>query len=473
MEFISPVDAMFLLAESREHPMHVGGLQLFTPPDGAGPDFLRDIYQGLITDADVAPTFRKHPAELLGGIANLTWAFDRDIDMEYHVRRSALPSPGRVRELLELTSRMHGTLLDRHRPLWESHLVEGLNDGRVAVYTKIHHALIDGVSAMRIMRRSLATDPQDHTARVVWGTNGRPAGRVRPRPSRFGELVKIAESIAGFAPSAVFLAQKGLMEQQLTLPFGAPRTILNVPIGGARRCAAQSWPIARFAAIKEAAGVTLNDVVLAVCGGALRAYLLEQNALPDKPLIAMVPVSLRDDDSSGGNQVGALLASLATDRDDPAQRLAEVSASMRNNKEVFRQLPKLQQIALSAFNVSPLLLSMLAPAIGSAAPPFNLVISNVPGSREPLYWNGARLDGNYPLSIALDGQALNITLSNNADNLDFGLVGCRRSVPSLQRLLGHLDDSLTELEQAIGATGKKTATPRRRRVASAKPAKGS
>lgn len=464
MELISPVDAMFLLGESREHPMHVAGLQLFEPPNGSGSDFLREIYQDLIEREDVAPTFRKHPAELLGGIANVTWAFDRDIDLEYHMRRSALPAPGRVRELLELTSRLHGSLLDRHRPLWESHLVEGLNDGRIAVYTKIHHALVDGVSAMRMMRRALSTDPGDTEVRVPWGTNGRPPGGRRPRPSAFGEIVKIAESIAGLGPSAVFLAQKGLFEQQLTLPFGAPRTILNVPIGGARRCAAQSWPIERFAGIKKAAGVTLNDVVLAVCGGALRAYLLEQRALPEKPLIAMVPVSLRDDDSSGGNQVGALLANLATHLEDPAQRLAEVSASMRNNKEVFRQLPKLQQMALSAFNVSPLLLSMLAPSIGSAAPPFNLVISNVPGSREPLYWNGARLDGNYPLSIALDGQACNITLSNNAENLDFGLVGCRRSVPSLQRLLGHLEDSLTELERAVGTA----AAPRRRGTATAK-----
>lgn len=470
MELISPVDAMFLLGESREHPMHVGGLQLFTPPEGAGPDFLRDIYQDLIGREDVSSTFRKHPAELLGGIANVTWAFDRDIDLEYHIRRSALPTPGRVRELLELTSRLHGSLLDRHRPLWESHLVEGLNDGRVAVYTKVHHALIDGVSCMRRMRRALSTDPDDGVVRVPWATNGRPAGGRKPQSSRLGELVKVAESIAGIGPSAVFLAQKGLFEQQLTLPVGAPRTILNVPIGGARRCAAQSWPIQRFAAIKQAAGVTLNDVVLAVCGGALRAYLIEQKALPDKPLIAMVPVSLRDDDSSGGNQVGALLANLATQREDPAQRLAEVHTSMRNNKEVFKQLPKLQQMALSAFNVSPLLLSMLAPSIGSAAPPFNLVISNVPGSREPLYWNGARLDGNYPLSIALDGQALNITLTNNADNLDFGLVGCRRSVPSLQRLLGHLEDSLTALETAVGTGAKKAAAPRRRGAA-AKPAR--
>ncbi|MCW1957837.1 MAG: wax ester/triacylglycerol synthase family O-acyltransferase [Mycobacterium sp.] len=465
MELISPLDSMFLLGESREHPMHVGGLQLFEPPEGAGPDFLRDIYQQLITRDDVAPTFRKHPAELLGGIANLTWAFDRDLDLEYHLRRSALPSPGRVRELLELTSRMHGTLLDRHRPLWESHLVEGLNDGRIAVYTKIHHALVDGVSAMRMMRRSLSDDPDDHEIRVPWALNGRrPSGAGKSGGSPLKGLLGVAESVLGLGPSALHLANKGLLQQQLTLPVGAPKTIFNVPIGGARRVAAQSWPIERFAAIKKAAGVTLNDVVLAVCGGALRAYLIEQKALPDRALIAMVPVSLRDDSSSsGGNQVGALLANLATNVEDPAQRLAEVALSMRNNKSVFKELPKLQQVALSAFNVSPLLLSLVSPALGAAAPPFNLVISNVPGSREPLYWNGARLDGNYPLSIALDGQALNITLTNNAENLDFGLVGCRRSVPSLQRLLGHLEDSLSELERAVG-TGK-AAAPRRKRAA--------
>jgi diacylglycerol O-acyltransferase len=469
MELISPLDSMFLLGESREHPMHVGGLQLFEPPKGAGGDFLRDLYQDVIERDDIAPTFRKHPAELFGGIANLTWAFDRDLDLEYHLRRSALPSPGRVRELLELTSRLHGSLLDRHRPLWESHLVEGLNDGRFAVYTKIHHALVDGVSAMRMMRRALSTDPEDHEARVVWALNGRPSGKggkAKSAVSRLNGLTGMAESVLGLGPSVLHLANKGLFQQQLTLPVGAPRTIFNVPIGGARRCAAQSWPIERVMAIKRAAGVTLNDVVLAMCGGALRAYLIEQKALPDRPLIAMVPVSLREESSSsGGNQVGALLASLATHREDPAQRLAEVSASMRSNKAVFKELPKLQQVALSAFNVSPLLLSLVSPALGSAAPPFNLVISNVPGSREPLYWNGARLDGNYPLSIALDGQALNITLSNNADNLDFGLVGCRRSVPSLQRLLGHLEDSLSDLEQAVGTAGAKTAAPRRRKAA--------
>lgn len=451
MELISPTDSLFLLAESREHPMHVGGLQLFEPPAEAGPDFIRDLYQSMLANDDVQPTFLKRPAELFGGIANVAWSFDREIDLEYHLRRSALPSPGRVRELLELTSRLHGVLLDRHRPLWETHLIEGLNDGRFAVYTKVHHALVDGVTAMKLMRRALSPEAGDHDIRVPWTTKPRRRSREVPA-SRLSELGNILGSVAALGPSMLTLARAAIFEQQLTLPFGAPKTMFNVPIGGARRTAAQSWPIKRFLAIKGAAGVTLNDVVLAMCAGALRAYLIEHGALPDKPLIAMVPVNLRtaNDNSTGGNQVGTILCNLATDLDDPAERLEAIHASMRGNKEVFSQLPKLQQLALSAFNVAPMALTLL-PALGTAAPPpFNIVISNVPGAREPLYWNGARLNGNYPMSIATEGQALNITLTNNADNLDFGLVGCRRSVPHLQRLLGHLEDSLSSLEKAVG-----------------------
>ncbi|HKP43173.1 wax ester/triacylglycerol synthase family O-acyltransferase [Mycobacterium sp.] len=453
MKLISPTDSIFLLGESREHPMHVGGLGLYEPPDGiSGSDFLRELHQDMIAHQDFQPTFRKHPATLFGGIANIGWTFDDEVDLDYHLRRSGLPAPGRVRDLLELTSRLHGTLLDRHRPLWEAHLVEGLSDDRFAVYVKFHHALIDGVSALKLTQRTLSPDPSDTEVRVPWNL---PPKR-RPSPpddsSLFQTVTRTAGSVAALAPSTLSLARAALLEQQLTLPFGAPRTMFNVPIGGARRVAAQSWSLDRVKRIKQAAGVTVNDVVLAMCAGALRHYLIEQNALPDAPLIAMVPVSLRTeaDADSGGNMTGVLLCNLATDTEDPAKRLDAISTSMRENKEVFTQLPKMQALALSALLMSPMALTVLPGFMSYARPPFNIVISNVPGSREPLYWKGARLDGNYPLSIALDGQALNITLCNNADNLDFGLVGCRRSVPHLQRLLGHLEDSLKELERAVG-----------------------
>jgi diacylglycerol O-acyltransferase / wax synthase len=447
---------VFLLTETREHPMHVGGLQLFEPPDGAGPEFVREIYDALIADRDFQPTFRKRPAWVVGGLANVAWAYDDadDIDIDYHLRRSAVPSPGRVRELLELTSRWHSGLLDRHRPLWEAHFVEGLNDGRFAIYSKTHHSLIDGVSALKLMQRTLSTDPDDPEIRAVWslprrGKQSRSSDRSR---SRLQTLRQAAESVAALGPSTWSLARAALVEQQLTLPFAAPKTMLNVPIGGARRFAAQSWSLDRIKSIKRAAGVTVNDVVLAMCSGALRYYLLEEHALPDTPLIAMVPVSLRtaEEADAGGNMVGSILCNLATDVEDPATRLETISESMRGNKQVFAELPRLQAFALSAFLIAPLGLAAVPGFVSTAPPPFNIVISNVPGPTEPMYWGGARLDGNYPLSIALDGQALNITLTNNAGNIDFGLVGCRRSVPHLQRLLGHLESSLKDLERAVG-----------------------
>ncbi|MBX9847885.1 MAG: wax ester/triacylglycerol synthase family O-acyltransferase, partial [Rhodocyclaceae bacterium] len=443
-----PTDSIFLLGESREHPMHVGGLQLFEPPEDAGPGFAKTIYDAILAAGrNVQPTFSKHPATVMGGVAGLAWTYDRKIDLDYHVRRSALPSPGRVRELLELTSRWHSTLLDRHRPLWESHVIEGLNDGRVAIYTKLHHSLVDGVSALKLMQRSLSVDPDDRAVRPVWTL---PKRRYRSGSSSlFGALTKMAGSAVALGPSTFSLARAALWEQQLTLPFEAPRSMLNVKIGGARRCAAQSWSLDRVKSVKQAAGVTVNDVVLAMCSGALRYYLIEHHALPDSPLIAMVPVSLRskEEADSGGNLVGSILCNLATDTEDPLQRLQTVSESMRRNKKVFSELPRLQALALSAFNVSPMILAMAPGIFSSAPPPFNIVISNVPGSTVPMYLGGARLDGSYPMSIALDGQALNITLVNNAGNLDFGLVGCRRSVPHLQRLLVHLETSLADLER--------------------------
>lgn len=452
MQPISPTDLIFLLGESREHPMHVGGLQLFVPPDGAGPEFLRYIYDVLAEQSEVQPTFRKHPA-FFGGVTNLVWSSDKDVDLDYHLRRSALPAPGRVRELLELTSRLHGTLLDRHRPLWEAHFIEGLDDGRFAVYTKFHHALIDGVSAMKLMQRTLTTDPADTDVRAPWSLPPRRRTDARSGPSLLRTLGQAASSVVGVAPTTLSLARSALLEQELTLPFRAPKTMLNVRIGGARRVAAQSWELERIQNVKSAAGVTVNDVVLAMCSGALRKYLADENALPDTPLIAMVPVNLRTetDADGGGNLVGAILCNLATDVEDPVRRLEAVAASMRENKKVYSELPRVQQLALSAMLIGGVALALVPGFVATAPPPFNIVISNVPGSRQPMYWNGARLDGSYPFSIPLDGQALNITLANNADNLDFGLVGDRRSVPSLQRLLGHLETSLKDLERAVGA----------------------
>ena len=448
MNLMSPVESMMLLAESPGHPMHVAGLQLFQPPQGAGPEFVREYYEALRACDEVQPLFRKHPATLPGGL-NVGWSSAADIELDYHVRHSALPGPGRVRELLELTSRLHSGMLDRHRPLWETHVIEGLNDGRFAVYTKIHHGLVDGIASINLLQGALSADALDQEVRAPSAlpsdTDSHP-----DTSSLLQTLARTIKSIPRLGASTPGLARSALLEQQLTLPFRAPSTMLNVPIGGARRCAAQSWPLQRIKDIKDAAGATVNDVVLAMCAGALRAYLTDQNALPEKPLVAMVPVSLRTaDDAVGGNAVSAVLANLATHIDDPAQRLATISASMQNNKAVIAQLPRPQAIALGMALLSPVVLGGVT---GTAIkpPPFNVCISNVPGARNTLYARGARLQASYPMSIAANGQALNITLVGSGDSLDFGLVGCRRAVPHLQRLLAHLETSLKDLERAAG-----------------------
>jgi diacylglycerol O-acyltransferase / wax synthase len=451
MELMVPTDSFYLFAESGEHPMHVGGLSLFKPPEGAGPDFVRNFTDALVANDDIQPTFRKRPARIVGGIDLLAWVYDDEIDINNHVRHSVLPSPGRVRDLFELTSRLHTKLLDRNRPLWEACVVEGLSDGRFAVYIKVHHSLIDGAAAAKLLERSYSVDPDDTEVRAMWSL---PQQRRPPtnRSSLLGSLTKFAGSVAGLPFSTLQLARDALFEQQLTLPFRAPRTMFNVKIAAERRFAARSWPLDRVMRVKKAAGVSFNDAVLAMCAGALRYYLLEQNALPDSPLIALVPVSLRSstDAGSGGNKVGAILCNLATDVDDPARRIEVIGAAMRGNKKILAELPRAQVVALSAMSIVPLGLADLPGFVSSTPPPFNLVISNVPGPIEQMYCGGARLEGSYPLSHLTNGQALNITFINNGDKIDFGVVGCRRSMPHLERLLEHLASSLKDLERAVG-----------------------
>ncbi|GAA5046061.1 WS/DGAT/MGAT family O-acyltransferase [Nocardia callitridis] len=462
MEFIAPIDAVFLIAESREQPMHVGSLQIFETPEDAGPDFVRNVYRKLLADKAVTPTFRKHPASFFGA-PQLAWTRAQDVELEYHVRHLAVPAPGGRDQLVELANRLHTSLLDRHRPLWEISLISGLADGHFAVYAKMHHGLIDGVSAQRLIARTLTSDPRPEDIRAPWNLPRRQrvsepisSKPVSSKPVTSNGGVRAAagslKSTVASGPKLLRAARTALASQQRALPFDAPRTMFNVPIGGARRSAVRSWSMERVKQVKKAAGCTLNDVVLAMSAGALREYLAERDALPDKPLIAMVPMSLRAgddaDDAPDGVKVGAALCNLGTDIADPLQRLTAVSESMRRSKEVYGALNSTQTMALSALMLSPLAVTLMPGLIPLTKPAFNIVISNVPGPREPMYWSGARLEASYPMSIPFDGQAVNITLTSNGSNLDFGVVGCRRSVPELPRILDHLDHALGELEHA-------------------------
>ncbi len=454
MRLMPVTDSMFLALETREHPMHVGGLALFTPPADADRDHLRTLREDLLTNSSARDVFRLRPATPLSTRGYLSWVEDNELDLDYHFRHSALPRPGRIRELLEVTSRWHSTPLDRHRPLWEIHLVEGLADGRFALYSKVHHALLDGVSALRHLQSFLTDDPAARDCPPPWGSRDVRGDRERPglHPRTILRAGRRAVSeLAGMAPLAARVAGEAFREHRLTLPLQAPRTMFNVPVGGARRFAAQSWELERLGAVASAAGVSRNDVMLAMCSAALRSYLLDHDALPDTPLVAMVPVSLRPHagGETSGNRIGALLCDLGTHLADPADRLAVIRRSMADGKRLFSDLSPLQALLLSALNVAPFAAAPLPGFVTHTRPAFNVVIANVPGPRTRLYWNGARLDGLYPASVLLDGLALNITTTTSGDTLDVGITGCRRRVPHLQRLLTHLEDGLAALERAV------------------------
>jgi diacylglycerol O-acyltransferase / wax synthase len=449
---ISPMDAVFLIQEAREHPMHVAGLQLYKRPPRARADYLATAYQKMLEHRDVSPMFVRRPRQPVSSVGNLFWSDDTDIDLEFHVRRSALPEPGRVRELLELVSRLHGTLLDRHRPLWEYHLIEGLADGRFATYLKSHHALADGVRMARKVVEAFSTDPKARDLPPLWAareTAPKPeSGRQITNPLEvFRDAGRALSGLTGIGPMVAKYGAQALREQTTVLPYAAPRTMLNVPITGARRVAAQSWDMARITKVRKALGVTLNDLVLAMCSGALRRYLLAADALPDDPLIASVPVAMKTQEAGReGNAITFVLCNLGTNLDDAHARLETITESMRATKELMANRPGLQLTALGLLTaLGPSVLTRI-PGSASAPPPYNVVISNVPGPRERLYWNGAEVEGIYPLSIPTENQALNITCLSYANNLEFGIVGCRQAVPRLQRLLDYLEETLQEYE---------------------------
>ena len=463
---IDPTATGFLLAENRNMPMHVGGLQLFEKPEGAGRNYVREMYEQMRDVDEIAPLFLKRPTRGITTAGQWVWTQDDNFDLEYHFRHSALPKPGRVRELLELCSRLHSTRLATERPLWEWHLIEGLRDGRVAMYTKTHHALVDGISAMRLLQSVLSTDPAERTMPAPWA--------LRPRSPREEAAISdggaslagvsaatvrtalaIASEAAGMPGALVRTLNKSVRNETSALAFYAPRTMLNQNITGSRRFAAQDWPVERLRAVGKATGTTINDVVLAMVSGAMRTYLAELDALPDTTLVSMVPVGLHAKQSGlassdGGNAVGAVMVQLGTHLPDPAQRLAAIHRSMKDGKEGLSAMTPTQILAMSALGQAPAILGPALRMSGIVRPPYNLIVSNVPGPRTTHYWNGAKLTGTYPLSIPINGMALNITCTSYDGKMCFGLTGCRRTVPRLQVLLTYLDDELRGLERAAG-----------------------
>ena len=448
MRALHPIDFIFLALEKRQQPMHVGGLFLFKLPENAPATFIQDLVSEIRSSKCIpVPPFNNK-------LNGLFWEEDEDFDLEHHFRHIALPQPGRIRELLTYVSQEHSTLLDRAQSLWTCSLIEGIEGQRFALYVKIHHAMVDGVAAMRLVEKSLSMDANAQNITPPWclqkiGYQGQKPHKKKPLQNLLYGIKQQAKA----TPKAIHELSQTLNQSIRQNPyyvssFQAPACILNQRVSGSRRFAAQSFDFSRLSKISKVLDVTINDVVLAICSGALRAYLLQLDALPKKPLIAMVPASLRNDDSDVSNRITMILANLGTHKDHPLERLKIIHHSVAQAKQRFKRMTTDQVL-----NYSALVYALAGLNIASGLLPkrqaFNLVISNVPGPREPLYWNGAQLEALYPASIVLDGQALNITMTSYLDKLEVGLVACRNTLPKMQQLLTFLEQEIQCFEHII------------------------
>lgn len=454
MRPLHPIDFIFLSLEKRQQPMHVGGLFLFQIPENAPASFIQNLVADIRNSKSIPiPPFNNK-------LNGLFWDEDEEFDLDHHFRHIALPQPGRILELLTYISQEHSSLIDRAKPLWTCHIIEGIEGNRFAMYFKIHHAMVDGIAGMRLVEKSLSQDPNAKSIVPPWCVEGPRAKRLKePNVSRFKKIMNGVMGQLESTPRVMYELSQTVMKDMGRNPdyvssFQAPSSILNQRVSSSRRFAAQSFEFDRLRHISKSLGVTINDIVLAICSGALREYLLSQDALPKKPLIAMVPASVRDDDSSMSNRITMILANLGTHKEDPLERLAIVRRSVQNAKEKFKRMNSNQILNYSAFVYSAAGLN-IASGLLPKRQAFNLVISNVPGPREPLYWNGARLDALYPASIILDGQALNITMTSYLDKLEVGLTACRNALPKMQNLLTHLEEEIQRFEAIVGVEDPK------------------
>jgi len=461
MSTLGLIDTAFLRMESPRTPMHIGGLLTFRLPANARPEVLPSLLARL----------RRYPLmpPPIDGVV-IGWSIRHPLpcwqpapfDPEYHVRHSALPRPGGERELGELVARLHSHPLDLRHPPWECHLIEGLCNGRFALYFKVHHCAADGVTAMHLVRRWLsdsADADSDPLAEAPCSRNLPTTGGLMSQLRRSIDEVRAQWHGAPLLARALWRMSQAGRGSGIRAVIETPRSTLNVPITQHRRLGTQRLPLERVRAIAAATDTSVNDVLVALCGGALRRYLDEQQALPRDTLLASIPVGLSRAAGTAGNAVAGFVCPLGTRTADPLQRLQEIHRVTTLAKDVLKTLTPAAAQQLTLMGLSPLLLGQITGTLPWLPPLFNVTISSVVVSKSPLYFYGAELEAMYPMSILFDGYALNITLVGYHDHVAVGFTGCRDAVLHLQRLAVYVGEELPVLEVAAGV-GK---TPSRRR----------
>jgi WS/DGAT/MGAT family acyltransferase len=488
---LSGVDASFLYLESGRVYGHVSGLGIFARPDVPDWSPYEATRNRLASRLAELEPLRRRLIEVPLQLDHPFWIEDPDFDLEFHVRESCLPPPGTDDKLTQLVARLVARALDRAHPLWEVYVIEGLRDDRFAIFTKLHHATIDGAAGAELMKivydhqpggtadaSGQALPPAESVPSPAQALSWAWRGMMR-KPDKFirlqvramramGELTR-NRGLTGMAdlartiPNPIGARVAARREHGADAPpappeSAAPPTPFNAAITAHRRVALRSVPLGDIKAVKQAAGTTVNDVVMAVCAGALRQYLVERGALPNRPLVAMVPVSTRTGAESDPwtNRVSAVFPVLPTTSADPVDRLRQMQRTMNDAKDRFSLVPA--DVLTEYAEFAPPALFIRAARVATQLrladrfkPPFNLVISNVPGPRQPLYLDLARMLHYYPVSTIVEGQGLNITVQSYLDTLDFGLVSCRELVPDLENLAERLVDEVATLAKAVGA----------------------
>lgn len=490
MKQLSGLDATFLYMETPSTFGHVTGLMVFDRP---APDFdpytvVREMYESLV--GRIEP-MRRRLAEVPFGLDHPYWVMDPNFDIDFHVRALNIPKPGLVDQLADQVARIVGRPMDRTRPLWEVYVIEGLANGWWALLTKYHHATIDGAAGQLMLEMILSTDrdapgpdpspewepdeipTQAELLRLTAANLARnplKAMRTQLRLVRTAAQALGVADVTGAASTASELLRRAAgrgstdSRPRVSLPTSpAPATPWNRTITPHRRFAMRTTSLENVKRLKQATGGTVNDVVMAICAGGLRSYLLAHDALPDKPLRAMVPVSIRTGDESDPwtNRVSGIFADLPTNVDDPLERVARCREAMAAAKRQMELVPAEAMIDITQF--SPPVLSTAAVRLASQLKlanrftmPVNLVISNVPGPRQSLYFGGAEMQHQFPVSIVTDGQGLNITVQSYRDRLDFGFIADRELVPDLWDLA---DYHVAEIERLFEASGAEWAEP--------------
>lgn len=502
MKQLTGIDASFLYMETASQFGHVSSMSVYARPDDQ-PDYdpLVAWREQIDRRLHLLEPLRRRLREVPFGLDHAFWVEDPDFDLDYHVRHHALPPPATEHQIAEFVAQIIGRPLDRGRPLWETYVIEGLPDNRFAILTKVHHATVDGASGAELLTMMLDADaagddvsppdrpwqpervPSDaevlaHAAVSLMRKPGRALllaarttrdlGKATRNPALAAAANQARGSLRGPLGAVLNIGRPRSQEGE-QLGRGpsliAPRTPFNANITAHRRFAYGSVKLDDMKAIKNACGATLNDVVMAVCAGGLRTWLERHGALPDNPLVSMIPVSIRTGNEAErwSNRVSAIFAALPTNEPDPLRRVAIVHDSMAQAKQLFDAVPADELTDFAQFAPPAVFAQAMRTATrltGRFGTPVNLVISNVPGPRRPLYAAGAQLLHYYPVSTVVDGQGLNVTVQSYLDSLDFGLVSCRELVPDLWDMLDDIMQAIVELGEATGVkvdlSGSKT-----------------